>query len=153
MDMHEWNVPTAGGGRRHRRRKPGSGVTPGARTPVDDRFAHSTYSTVMKTESYRPCTALEPSIQTILVQESDSCELKRVFPITSVVMSFRIRGARAFVDGGGREVLPFSSVSGLRKGARPIARRGQGAGPVSVLRRAPCRYTNELSILSFCRQS
>ncbi len=55
-----------------------------------------------------------------MIQESVDGEQKSVLPITSVVMTFRIRGMQTFGGGSAGGRLPPSGVSGLRTGALPI---------------------------------
>jgi AraC-like DNA-binding protein len=74
----------------------------------------------MRTESFSPSPALEPFVKTILIQESDGQEQKCILPITSVVLSFRIRGTQAFVNESYSRRLPLSSISGLRRTAQHI---------------------------------
>ncbi len=55
-----------------------------------------------------------------MIQESATGERKSLLPIPSIVMSFSLRGAQAFVGSTGRESIPSSGVSGLRRSARAI---------------------------------
>lgn len=67
-----------------------------------------------------PIPALSPYIKNYRIVESETGQVNRVVPDTSLVMAFRFRGEVSYVHGVEKRDLPVLTVSGLRKSGRLI---------------------------------
>ncbi|HTI09168.1 MAG TPA: DUF6597 domain-containing transcriptional factor, partial [Puia sp.] len=74
----------------------------------------------MKLEKFLPSTPLTPFIREFLLIESDGEAGNKIIPDISLVMAFRYRGTVQTAVGEGKEVLPASVVTGLRKSSRMV---------------------------------
>lgn len=66
-----------------------------------------------------PCHDLRPYVRHFVIVESNVDIVNRIFPDTSVVMSFRFKGDVA-IQSPDHQALPLFAVSGLRKSSRLI---------------------------------
>jgi len=74
----------------------------------------------MKLEKFLPSLPLTPYIREFLLIESDGETSNKIIPDTSLVMAFRYRGSVQTKLGEGKEVLPASVITGLRKSSRMV---------------------------------
>ena len=74
----------------------------------------------MKIEEYIPTELLRPFIKGYRVIESGIEMTNRILPGTSLVVAFRYKGQVSYVSEHREELLPASTISGLRKSARLI---------------------------------
>ena len=70
----------------------------------------------MKIEHHLPADRLKPFIKNFLIVETQDEMESKVLPDTSIVMSFRFKGAVS----SGHEGLPASGIAGLRKSSRVL---------------------------------
>lgn len=69
----------------------------------------------MNIENYIPTEKLSPFIKAYRIIESDDELVNRVLPDTSLAIAFRYRGQVNYLTENGKENLPVSVISGLRK--------------------------------------
>lgn len=74
----------------------------------------------VKTETYIPCQALQPYIECFRVVESENGCINRILPGIAAVIALRLKGRVSYMAGQVAELLPFYSISGLRKTPRLI---------------------------------
>lgn len=67
-----------------------------------------------------PCRDLQPYVRHFVIVESNIDIVNRIFPDTTVVMSFRFKGEVAIQSPDHHQALPLFAVSGLRKSSRLI---------------------------------
>lgn len=86
----------------------------------------------MKLSKFLPAAPLLPFIREYLIIESDQEISNTTIPDTSLVLSFRYSGTVLQVDGDHQELLPATSISGLRKSARTYCYTQQTANLLVV---------------------
>ncbi len=69
---------------------------------------------------YIPTEQLKPFIKAYKIIESRNGLVNRVLPNTSLAIAFRFKGQVNYISGNNLEILPASTISGLRKSARLI---------------------------------
>ena len=74
----------------------------------------------MKIEDFIPTTILQPFIKTYKIIESQDELANRVLPNTSLAIAFRFKGLNSYSTNTGKNQLPQTTFSGLRKSVRII---------------------------------
>lgn len=74
----------------------------------------------MKLEEYIPNELLRPFIKSYRIVESEVEMTNRILPGTSLAVAFRFKGQVSYVSDHKQELLPASTISGLRKSVRLI---------------------------------
>lgn len=74
----------------------------------------------MRVEEYIPTELLRPFIKAYRIVESEVEMTNRILPGTSLVVAFRYKGQVGYVSDDREELLPTSTISGLRKSVRLI---------------------------------
>jgi len=74
----------------------------------------------MRVEAYIPTELLRPFIKAYRIVESEVEMTNRILPGTSLVVAFRYKGQVSYVSDQKEELLPTSTISGLRKSVRLI---------------------------------
>lgn len=74
----------------------------------------------MKIEEYIPTELLKPFIKAYRIVESEVEMTNRILPGTSLVVAFRYKGQVSYLSDDREELLPASTISGLRKSVRLI---------------------------------
>ncbi|MBI2273295.1 MAG: AraC family transcriptional regulator [Bacteroidetes bacterium] len=74
----------------------------------------------MKLEEYIPAELLRPFIKTYRIIESQDEITNRVLPSTSLTIAFRYKGQVSYKSDNSENILPDSTISGLRKSVRLI---------------------------------
>lgn len=74
----------------------------------------------MKIEEYIPTELLRPFIKAYRIVESEVEMTNRILPGTSLVVAFRYKGQVSYLSDDREELLPASTISGLRKSVRLI---------------------------------
>ncbi|MDQ0966649.1 AraC-like DNA-binding protein [Flavobacterium sp. W4I14] len=74
----------------------------------------------MKIEAYIPTELLRPFIKAYRIVESEVEMTNRILPGTSLVVAFRYKGRVSYLSNDKEEILPASTISGLRKSVRLI---------------------------------
>ncbi|MBS1664012.1 MAG: AraC family transcriptional regulator [Bacteroidetes bacterium] len=85
----------------------------------------------MKLETYTPCDALKPFIESYLFQEIKDETSYRVLPGTGLVIGFQYKGKLSRIDEGTERPLAISGVSGLADHSRTF-RNSAGIGTILV---------------------
>lgn len=80
---------------------------------------------------YSPTALLQPFIKAYLVLDANANSTNRVIPDTSMTLAFRYKGAVMHAIGQRNDLLPFASISGLRKSFRLIT-YAPGSGTILV---------------------
>ncbi len=71
-------------------------------------------------ENYIPTEQLRPFIKAYKIIESQDEVVNRVLPDTSLAIAFRYKGQISYILDKGKDTLPSSAISGLRKSVRLI---------------------------------
>lgn len=74
----------------------------------------------MKLEEYQPTELLKPFIKAYRIVESEDEITNRILPNTSFALAFRYKGQVSYKSDNKQELLPTSTISGLRKSVRLI---------------------------------
>ncbi|CAH0132740.1 hypothetical protein SRABI27_00077 [Pedobacter sp. Bi27] len=74
----------------------------------------------MRIEEYIPTELLRPFIKAYRIVESEMEMTNRILPGTSLVVAFRYKGQVSYLSDDREELLPASTISGLRKSVRLI---------------------------------
>lgn len=74
----------------------------------------------MTIENYIPTEQLRPFIKAYKIIESQDEVVNRVLPDTSLAVAFRYKGQVKYISDTGKENLPASAITGLRKSVRLI---------------------------------
>ena len=74
----------------------------------------------MRIEEYIPTELLRPFIKAYRIVESEVEMTNRILPGTSLVVAFRYKGQVSYLSDDREELLPASTISGLRKSVRLI---------------------------------
>ncbi|UOU97684.1 helix-turn-helix transcriptional regulator [Chryseobacterium daecheongense] len=76
---------------------------------------------MMTIAEYKPTEILQPFIKAIIIIESGDEQLQnRVLPNTSVALAFCFNGQNSYTENSSLNILPKTTVSGLRKSVRLI---------------------------------
>lgn len=89
----------------------------------------------MKLETYVPCEALKPFVQSLIIQEVDEESTYNVLPGTGLVIGFQYKGRLSRIDGTGEKPLSLSGISGLAD-TNHVFRNSADIGTVLVIFRA-----------------
>lgn len=81
----------------------------------------------MKIGKFIPIDLLKPFVKAFMVIESEDGRENKILPDTSITIAFRYKGLISYEEGGIKNTLPVSVVSGLRKSSRLIAYSQQAA--------------------------
>lgn len=74
----------------------------------------------MYVEKHIPSPALSPFIRHYLIVEMQDEQVNHIMPDTSLVMVFRFKGQVSFLEKDGKNELPVSIISGLRKSGKLV---------------------------------
>ena len=86
----------------------------------------------MNFHEYLPTASLKPFISKYLIIESDGELVNRIFPDTSLVMAFRLKGKTSYLSAHETNTLPVITLSGLRKTGR-LVNYSENAGNLLVI--------------------
>jgi len=88
----------------------------------------------MKVEKFLPSPILKPFVKEYMIVECDLETDSSTIPDTSIVLAFRFMGRVQKIEGGGKTIIPATSISGIRKSLRTFYYSKMAANLLVILK-------------------